>query len=119
MVLQRKCGHRLPTLTDIGPMVAASKHTTAPTNHTSPSPCKHSPGGTTSTEIVDTRLLLTTHLSMGWWRWALVSPDGVAPSRIVCVFASVNLPLHHKVHKNFTVKEKKLYFGFVDLEKGP
>jgi len=31
-----------------------------------------------------------------WWRWALVSPDGVAPSRMVCVSASVNLPLHHK-----------------------
>jgi len=35
----------------------------------------------------------------GWWRWALVSLDGVAPSRIVCVSASVNLPLHHKVQK--------------------
>jgi len=35
----------------------------------------------------------------GWWRWTLVSPDGVAPSRIVCVSASVNLPLHHKVQK--------------------
>jgi len=34
-----------------------------------------------------------------WWRWALVSPDGVAPSRMVSVFASVNLPLHHKVQK--------------------
>jgi len=32
----------------------------------------------------------------GWWRWALVSPDGVAPSRMVSVSASVNLPLHHK-----------------------
>jgi len=21
----------------------------------------------------------------GWWRWALVSPDGVVPSRMVCV----------------------------------
>ena len=29
----------------------------------------------------------------GWWRWALVSPDGVAPSRMVGVSASVNLPL--------------------------
>jgi len=29
----------------------------------------------------------------------VVSPDGVAPSRIVCVSASVNLPLHHKVQK--------------------
>jgi len=28
---------------------------------------------------------------------ALVSPDGVAPSRMVSVSASVNLPLHHKV----------------------
>jgi len=35
----------------------------------------------------------------GWWRWALVSPDGVAPSRMVCVSASVNLPLHHEVQK--------------------
>jgi len=35
----------------------------------------------------------------GWWRWALVSPDGVAPSMIVCVSASVNLSLHHEVQK--------------------
>jgi len=35
----------------------------------------------------------------GWWRWALVSPDGVAPNRMVCVSAFVNLPLHHKVKK--------------------
>jgi len=35
----------------------------------------------------------------GWWRWALVSPDGVAPSRMVNVSASVNLPMHHKVQK--------------------
>ena len=34
-----------------------------------------------------------------WWRWALVSLDGVAPSRMVSVSASVNLPLHHKVQK--------------------
>ena len=35
----------------------------------------------------------------GWWRWALVSPDGVAPSQMVSVSATVNLPLHHKVQK--------------------
>jgi len=35
----------------------------------------------------------------GWWRWALVSPDGVAPSQMVSVSASVNLPLHHKIQK--------------------
>jgi len=34
-----------------------------------------------------------------WWRWALVTPDGVAPSRMVGVSASVNFPLHHKVQK--------------------
>jgi len=34
-----------------------------------------------------------------WWRWALVSPDGVAPSQMAGVSASVNLPLHHKVQK--------------------
>jgi len=38
----------------------------------------------------------------GWWRWALVSPDGVAPSRMVGVFASVNLPLLHKVQTFFS-----------------
>jgi len=31
----------------------------------------------------------------GWWRWALVSPDRVAPIWMVGVSASVNLPLHH------------------------
>ena len=36
---------------------------------------------------------------VGWWRWALVCPDGVAHSRMVGVSASVNLPLHHKVQK--------------------
>jgi len=35
----------------------------------------------------------------GWWRQALVSPDGVAPSRMVSVSASVNLPLRYKVQK--------------------
>jgi len=35
----------------------------------------------------------------GWWRSALDSPDGVAPSRMVGVSASVNLSLHHKVQK--------------------
>jgi len=34
-----------------------------------------------------------------WWRWALVSPDGVEPSPMVSVSASINLPLHHKVQK--------------------
>ena len=35
----------------------------------------------------------------GWWTWALLSPDGVAPSRMIGVSAFVNLPLHHKVQK--------------------
>jgi len=35
----------------------------------------------------------------GWWRWALLSLDGVVPSRMVGVSASVNLPLHHKAQK--------------------
>jgi len=34
-----------------------------------------------------------------WWRWALLSPDGVAASRMVSVSACVNLPLHYKVQK--------------------
>ena len=35
----------------------------------------------------------------GWWRCVLVRPDGVAPSWMVSVCASVDLPLHHKVQK--------------------
>ena len=36
----------------------------------------------------------------GWWKWAMVSPDGVGPSQMVDVSASVNLPLRHKVQKS-------------------
>ena len=36
---------------------------------------------------------------MGWWRWALVNLDGVAPSWMVGVSASVSLPLNHNVQK--------------------
>jgi len=31
-------------------------------------------------------------ISGGWWRWALLSLDGVAPIWMVDVSASVNLP---------------------------
>jgi len=53
---------------DIGPAVAASKHNTAPVNHTRPSPRKHSPDGATPSEVADIWLQLTTHLltSKGW-----------------------------------------------------
>ena len=37
----------------------------------------------------------------GWWRWALVSPDGVAPSQMVGVSASVNLPCTIKYRSYF------------------
>jgi len=50
------------------------------------------------------QLVYCFHISLvetagGWWRWSLVSPDGVAPSRMVGVSASLNLPLQHKVQK--------------------
>jgi len=51
----------------------------------------------------------------GIWRWALLSPDGVAPSWMVCVSASVNLSLHHKVQKFFFWHR----LIQVVLEKGP
>jgi len=37
-----------------------------------------------------TSLMSIFQMVVGWWRWALVSPDGVAPSRMVSVSASVN-----------------------------
>jgi len=39
----------------------------------------------------------------GWWRLTLVSPDGVAPSRMVGVSASVNLPCTIKSRSSFLV----------------
>jgi len=33
------------------------------------------------------------------WKSTFLSPYGVAPSRMVDVSATVNLPLHHKVQK--------------------
>jgi len=38
----------------------------------------------------------------GWWRWALVSPDGVALGRMLGVSASVNPPLDHEVQKFYS-----------------
>ena len=43
--------------------------------------------------------LLAVLMMGGWWRWALASPHGVAPSWMVSVSASVNLPLHLEVQK--------------------
>jgi len=53
LVLQSKCGHPLPALTDIGTAVAASKLTTGPINNTRPSPRKHSPDSTTPSETTE------------------------------------------------------------------
>jgi len=39
VVLRRYAAYPLPALTDIGPAAAASKHTTAPINHTRASLC--------------------------------------------------------------------------------
>jgi len=47
-----------------------------------------------------TPLKLPILCRVGWWRWALISPDGVAPNRMVGVSASVNFPLHHKVQSS-------------------
>jgi len=63
VVLRRYAAYPLPALTDIGPAAAASKHTTAPINHTRPSARKHSPDVVTPSEVADLRLPLTTHLS--------------------------------------------------------
>jgi len=41
----------------------------------------------------------------GWWRWALLSLDGVAPIRMVGVSASVNLLLRHEVLSGILVEK--------------
>ena len=45
------------------------------------------------------RILTSLIIRTIWCGLHLVSLDGVAPSRMVGVSASVNLPLHHKVQK--------------------
>jgi len=66
-------------LTDIGPTVAASKHTTGPINHTRPSTCKHSPDVTTPSEIAepDYCLLLISRFRederLSWPSWLTCS----------------------------------------------
>jgi len=54
-----------------------------------------------------------------WWRWALLCLDGVVPSWMVSVSASVNLPLHHKAHPGGPGKRvvKRLWCGVVPAEK--
>jgi len=61
--------------------------------------------------------MLSFHVAYmaGWWRWALVSPDGMVPSRMVGVSASVNPSLHHKVQKFSSGTSSPR----VVLEKGP
>ena len=56
--------NRISALYNLGSANAAIRCTVTQINHTRPSPRKQSPDGTTSTEIADTRLLLTTHLSI-------------------------------------------------------
>jgi len=57
----------------------------------------------TRTTAVKMETVVNLEWNMGArWRWALVSPDGVAPSRMVSVSASVNLSLHHKVQKFYS-----------------
>jgi len=46
-------GHPLLAIMDNGPAAEASKHTTAPINHTTFSPREHSPGGATMSEVAD------------------------------------------------------------------
>ena len=47
-------------------------------------------------------LHLIYHDLAGWWRWALVRPDGAMSSWLVGVSASVNFPLQNKVQKFFS-----------------
>ena len=45
----------------------------------------------------------------------MVSPDGVTPSRMAGVSASVNLPLHHKVQKFFSGTSSLVNLEYLSL----
>jgi len=53
----------------------------------------------------------------GWWRWALVSPDGVAPTQMVLIFpgtiksrSSLLAPAHPGGPKKMAIKWLWLYY---------
>ena len=69
MVLQRKLRPSIARFNvQLDPCYAASKHTTAPINRTSPSPRKHSPDGAARArkQTSDYSLLLSLSTSKGW-----------------------------------------------------
>jgi len=70
---------RLPTVTN---MLLSSAKATSVTYHIH----------TSTATSLHIKCVRCPYIWGGWWRWALVSPDGVAPSRMVGVSASVNLP---------------------------
>jgi len=76
-------------------IITASKHTT---RHTQCSAVRF--GYLDLMRLAMAMMISNKQLFVGeWWRWALVSPDGVAPSWMVSVSASVNLPLQQEVQK--------------------
>ena len=73
----------------LDPQPAASEHTTAPINHTRPSPRKHSPDGATKAGI---QLQLATHLStQEGWKAELASRLGWALNTPICLWLFLNV----------------------------
>ena len=70
MVLQRKLR---PSIARVNVQLdrrhASSKRTTAPVNHTRPSPCKHSPDGTASARKQASDYSILLSLSVYFWKW--------------------------------------------------
>jgi len=119
MVLQRKLRPSIASVNvKLDPRHADSKHTTAPINHTRPSPRKHSPHVATRArkQTSDCSLLLIyrprkdERLSWPGWLvtyWNKVPPPGVEPrhvthpstnrarSRVTSLIRPTPLPLHH------------------------
>ena len=119
MVLQRKLRPSIARVNvQLDPRHAASKHTTAPINHTGPSPRKHSPGIATRArkQTTDCSLLLIYRPRkderLSWPGWLVtyrnkVPPPGVEPRhvthpstnrarrRVTSLIRPTPLPLRH------------------------
>jgi len=119
MVLQRKLRPSIARVNvQLDPRYAASKHTTAPINHTRPSPRKHSPDVATRArkQIFDCSLLLIYRPRkderLSWPGWLVtyrnkVPPPGVEPRhvnhpstnrarrRVTSLIRPTPLPLRH------------------------
>jgi len=139
MVLQRKLRPPIARVNvQLDPWHAASKHTTAPINHTRPSPCKHSPDVATRARKLGKIAAYYSFIDLwkderlSWPGWLVtyrnkVPPPGVEPGhvthpstnrarrRVTSLIRPTPLPLRHAANDVFGTSELGDVFKFWEI----